>query len=67
MAEAKRRFLDAATADGKGAKASTGVRYWVSYCVFVLGINPIQPPDASIELRRKTSTRSGWRTAEYGE
>lgn len=52
MAEAKRRLLSSATADRKGGSHSTGVRYWVTFAVHVLGVNPIMPLDASTELRR---------------
>jgi hypothetical protein len=48
--EAKRRFLDASMADRKGGSGSTGVRYWLIYCVYGLGASPIQDPrDASWE------------------
>ena len=51
-AEAKRVYLDSATADRRGGRHSTGVRYWVTYCVHVLGVNPIQPRDATDAVRR---------------
>jgi hypothetical protein len=47
---AKRRWLDAATV--KRGKLTTGARYWVTYCVHVLGVSPIMPLDASGALRR---------------
>ena len=51
-AELKRRYLDAASADRKGGQHNTGTRYWVTYAVHVLGINPIQPVDADIRMKR---------------
>lgn len=51
MATAKARFLDASNADRRGGRHSTGVRWWIQYCVHGLGINPIQPRDASPDLR----------------
>ena len=50
--DAKRRFLDKAVVDGVGGAHSTGVRYWVTFMVHVMCMNPIQPPDASLEVRR---------------
>ena len=50
--EAKRRFLDAATVDGRGGAGGTGVRYWVCFMVHVIGVNPIQPRDACVQVRR---------------
>lgn len=49
--EAKRIYLDASHSSGDGARSSTAVRWWVIYCVHVLGVNPIQPRHASDELR----------------
>ena len=49
---AKARYLDAATADKKGGRFKTGVRYWITFCIHVLGVSPIQPRDASIAERR---------------
>ena len=49
----KRRFLEAASADKRGGRSSTGWRYWVTYCVHVLGVSPFQPRFAgnSVVLR----------------
>lgn len=44
LPEAKRRFLDAAMADRRGGTHSTGVRGWLVYCVYGLGVSPIQDP-----------------------
>lgn len=44
IADAKRQYLDASNADGRGGSHSTGVRYWVVYSVYGLGVSPI--PDA---------------------
>ena len=42
--ECKRIFLDASNADGKGGRHSTGVRWWLVYCVYGLGVTPIPDP-----------------------
>jgi hypothetical protein len=55
-AETKRRFLSSATADRKGGGHSTGVRYFVTYCVHVAGVNPIQPSNATMEVKRLYET-----------
>ena len=44
VADAKRRYLDASNADGRGGSHSTGVRYWVVFHVHGLGVSPV--PDA---------------------
>ena len=51
VAARKREFLDAATVSR--GRLSTGARYWVTYAVHVLGIDPIQPRGASDEIRRQ--------------
>ena len=48
IAEHKRRFLDAANADRRGGRHSTGVRWWFVFCVHGRGVSPIPDPrDAS--------------------
>ena len=50
LADAKRRFLDKAMADGRGGQHATGVRWWFIYCVYGRGVSPIQDPrDSSWE------------------
>jgi hypothetical protein len=50
VAEAKRRFLDASIVDGRGGQHSTGVRWWILFCVWYLGKTPIPDPrDRSYE------------------
>ena len=44
LADCKRRFLDAANADRRGGRHSTGVRWWVVFCVHGRGISPIPDP-----------------------
>ena len=51
MTSAKARFLDASNADRRGGRHSTGVRWWVLYCVHGVGINPIQPRWADAATR----------------
>lgn len=52
LQDVKRQFLDASMADRKGGSHSTGVRYWVIYHVFVVGVNPIPDPrDQRFEIR----------------
>ena len=51
LAAAKARFLDASTADRTGGRHKTGVRWMVVYCVYGLGINPIQPRDADFAMK----------------
>ena len=51
LAAAKARYLDAATADRTGGRCKQGVRWMVTYCVYGLGINPIQPIDADFEMK----------------
>ena len=40
----RRSFLDAANADRRGGQHSTGVRWWVLFCTWGRGINPILDP-----------------------
>ena len=42
--EARLLFLNASRADKKGGQHSTGVRYWLIYMVYGLGLSPIQDP-----------------------
>ena len=44
LAESKRRFLDASNADRRGGRHSTGVRWWVVFCVYGRGVSPILDP-----------------------
>ena len=41
ISELKRRYLGASVADGRGGEHSTGVRGWMLYCVWGLGVSPI--------------------------
>ena len=50
--QAKLAFLQQSTVDGTAGQHSTGARYWFTYTVHVLGVTPIQPPDASDAVRR---------------
>ena len=36
----RRRFLNAATADGSGGLRTTGVRWWLKYVVLIRGLEP---------------------------
>ena len=52
LAEHKRRYLDASNADRKGGRHSTGVRWWITFCVHGKGVSPIPDPrDDSREAR----------------
>lgn len=42
--EAKRRYLDASNSDRRGGRHSTGVRWWVLFCVHGLQVSPIPCP-----------------------
>ena len=44
LGESKRQFLDAANADRRGGRHSSGVRWWIVYCVHGLGVSPIPDP-----------------------
>ena len=58
LAGQKLRFLCAANADRKGGRASTGVRGWIVYCVYGLGVSPIPDPfDSSAGHRREVECR----------
>ena len=57
IAEAKRRYLQASTAAGRSGRLTTGARGFVTFMVHVVGVSPIQPADASPELRRRYE---GW-------
>ena len=58
LAGQKLRFLCAANADRKGGRTSTGVRGWIVYCVYGLGVSPIPDPlDSSAEHRREVECR----------
>jgi hypothetical protein len=39
--ELKRRYLGASVADGRGGEHTTGVRGWMLYCVWGLGVSPL--------------------------
>lgn len=41
ISELKRRYLGASVADGRGGEHSTGVRGWILYCVWGLGVSPM--------------------------
>ena len=48
----------AANADRKGGRKSTGVRGWLTYCVYGLGLSPVPDPlDTSAEHRREVEER----------
>ena len=58
LAEQKLRFLCAANADRTGGRQSTGVRGWLTYCVYGLGLSPVPDPlDTSAEHRREVEER----------
>ena len=40
LAQLRRRFLNAATADRSGGARTTGVRWWIKYCVFGRSTSP---------------------------
>ena len=42
--EAKRRYLDSSNADRRGGRHSTGVRWWLLFCVWGRGVSPIPCP-----------------------
>ena len=52
LAEHKRRFLDASNADRKGGSHSTGVRWWIVFCVYGRGISPVPDPRDSSRAAR---------------
>ena len=49
----RRRFLDAATADGSGGLRTTGVRWWLKYVVLVRGLQPHTRLTAASPLEEK--------------
>ena len=49
-------YLGHATVDGTGNAHSTAVRSYIFYCVHGLGVNPIQPVNASVEVRQLYET-----------
>ena len=57
VGEAKARYLDAAVADGRGGEASTGWRYWLTYCCDVLCCSPLQPRGCSWAVKAWYSLR----------
>ena len=58
LVDEKRRFLGAANADMVGGRKSTGVRGWITFCVFGLKVSPIPDPlDTSFEHRRMVEER----------
>lgn len=44
VADAKRRFLDASNADGRGGAHATGVRCWILFRVWWCGLTPAPAP-----------------------
>ena len=63
LAGQKLRFLCVANADRKGGRASTGVRGWIVYCVYGLGVSPIPDPfdghRREVECRLEDFARHG--------
>jgi hypothetical protein len=58
LAFEKLRFLNASIADRKGGRHSTGVRHWITYCVYGLGVSPIPDPlDTSVQHQRLVEER----------
>ena len=49
----RRRFLNAATADGSGGLRTTGVRWWLKYVVLVRGLEPRTRLSAASSLEDK--------------
>lgn len=43
IADAKRRYLDASRADGRGGSSSPGVRGWFVFMIYGLSVSPIPP------------------------
>jgi hypothetical protein len=40
----KARYLSAASADGAAGRRSTGVRWWIIFCVYGMQLSPIPDP-----------------------
>jgi hypothetical protein len=54
----RQRFLDAATVDGKGGANTTGVRWWLKYCLLGRKVMPFSRLTASSPLEDKVEMES---------
>ena len=69
LADAKRRFLDAANADRRGGQHSTGVRWWVTYRWWGKGRSPVPDPrdrswEALLEIENDLEDMAVWLAVE---
>ena len=57
-ASVRKRFLDAATVDGSGGLRTSGVRWWLKYCVMAREVLPFTRLDASSPLAQKVEAEA---------